>query len=331
MIVVNIIPTGLGAPIGGHAGDGLPAAKLLASVCDTLITHPNVLNASDINEMTDNMLYVEGSALDRFLEGKINLQPVKSNKVLVAVNAPVKNETINAVSAARATIGLDAFIVELNTPLVMIADKTPEGNATGHVTGVPELVYQLAAYEYNALAVATPIDCKKEVALDYFQNGGVNPWGGVEAIASRLISDAINKPVAHAPVEDGTIKIKELDFVCDPRIAAEMVSMCYLHCVLKGLHKAPSLGKGKINVRDVDVLVSPDGICGRPHRACREMGIPIIFVGDNTVSFADVPADRIKATTYFEAAGMIKGMEIGVTFESIIRPLPNTIVYRRKK
>ena len=71
MNIVHIIPTGVGAEIGGHAGDGNPSAKLLASICDNLITHPNVVNASDINEMTENTLYVEGSMLVRFLEGEI--------------------------------------------------------------------------------------------------------------------------------------------------------------------------------------------------------------------------------------------------------------------
>ena len=48
---VLLVPTGIGAAIGGHAGDATPVARLLASVCDTLVTHPNVVNASDINEM----------------------------------------------------------------------------------------------------------------------------------------------------------------------------------------------------------------------------------------------------------------------------------------
>ncbi|GAG26483.1 unnamed protein product, partial [marine sediment metagenome] len=52
--VVMIVPTGIGAEIGGHAGDAAPAARLLAGACDTLITHPNVVNASDINELPEN-------------------------------------------------------------------------------------------------------------------------------------------------------------------------------------------------------------------------------------------------------------------------------------
>ena len=46
---VLLVPTGIGAEIGGHAGDATPVAKLLAEACDTLVTHPNVVNASDFN------------------------------------------------------------------------------------------------------------------------------------------------------------------------------------------------------------------------------------------------------------------------------------------
>ena len=117
MNVVMIIPTGIGCEIGGHAGDATPAARLLGSVCDKLILHPNVVNASDINEMPENALYVEGSILDRFLEGKIELQEVKQNKILVIVNRPVLAETVNAVSATRVTLGIDVRIEELDVPL----------------------------------------------------------------------------------------------------------------------------------------------------------------------------------------------------------------------
>src|SRR5205823_3673184 len=65
--VVLLVPTGIGAEIGGHAGDAAPVARLLAEVCDTLITHPNVVNASDINEIPENSLYVEGSVICRLL------------------------------------------------------------------------------------------------------------------------------------------------------------------------------------------------------------------------------------------------------------------------
>ena len=45
MNIIFIVPTGIGASIGGHAGDATPAARLIASTCNKLILHPNVVNA----------------------------------------------------------------------------------------------------------------------------------------------------------------------------------------------------------------------------------------------------------------------------------------------
>ncbi len=288
MNVAFIIPTGLGCAIGGNAGDATPAAKLIAQTCDKLILHPNVVNASDINEMPPNALYVEGSILDRFLEGAIELQEVPSNKVLVVVSPPVKPETINAVNAARVTIGMDAEIVELKTPLVM-RGWIEDGVATGVAEGVEELILQVSGMCFNALAIASPIQVPDGVAMKYFRDSCscVNPWGGIEARVSRRIANAINKPVAHAPIEcEDTKYEKELyeilfNEVVDQRKAPEVCSSCYIHCVLKGLHQAPRIGRG-ISRSSVSCLISPVGCVGRPHKACFEARIPVIGVEENT-------------------------------------------------
>lgn len=330
MNVVMIIPTGIGCEIGGHAGDATPAARLLGSVCNKLILHPNVVNASDINEMPENALYVEGSILDRFLEGKIELEAVRSNRILVAVNKPVRSETVNAVNAARATLGIDAEIVELKHELRMWGHIKECGSAGGEVLGYAELAEQVSKLDFDALAIASLIKVDRRVAKKYFKEGGVNPWGGVEAKASKLIASALNCPVAHAPIQPVEVIEEErngaYDFVCDPRIAAEFVSNCFLHCVLKGLSKAPRIGKG-LGVKDVDVMVSPFGCWGRPHLACYRAGIPIIVVRENTTIYkkdlCGVPAwDKVVyVENYHEAAGVIAGMNIGISIESVRRPL----------
>ncbi|HDY89185.1 MAG TPA: DUF3326 domain-containing protein [bacterium] len=334
MNAVMIIPTGIGCEIGGHAGDATPAARLLGSVCDKLILHPNVVNASDINEMPENALYVEGSVLDRFLEGKLELQEVKQNKILVVVNKPILAETINAVSATRATLGIDAKMVELNTPLKMIGKISTEGIAGGDVFGWKELLEQVSKYEFDALAIASLIEVKKSVSMYYYQNGGINPWGGVEAKASKLIANKLNKPIAHAPIQSEddkeSDKAGEWDFITDPRIASEIISKCYLHCVLKGLHKAPRIGKG-LSIEDVDVMVSPVGCWGRPHYACIEAGIPIIVVKENTCVLNKEPTDDvIIVENYLEAAGVVSAMKAGITIESVRRPLKKTVINNEK-
>jgi hypothetical protein len=332
MNTVMIIPTGIGCEIGGHAGDATPAAKLIGSVSDKLILHPNVVNASDINEMPENALYVEGSILDRFLEGDVQLEEVRSNRILVVVNKPARAETINAVSASRATLGIDARILELEVPLQMTGFFNNDGSAGGKVTGVRELANQVKScgYDYDALAIASLIEVSKETAEYYWKNGGVNPWGGVEAIVSKLIATMINKPVAHAPVEPESEREKLsagwYHFVCDPRVAAEIISECYLHCVLKGLWKAPRLGTGLTN-KDIDYLITPMGCVGRPHHACMEAGIPIIAVKENKSVLNDaMPSDWIYLNNYVEVAGFLQAKKIGITIESVRRPLNETII-----
>lgn len=327
MNVVLIIPTGIGAEIGGHAGDGNPVAKLIGAVSSKVILHPNVVNASDINEMPENALYVEGSILDRFLEGKIQLSEVRSNRILVAVNSPVRNETVNAVSAARSTIGASASIVVLETPLILRATKGASGEATGVVLGWRELVNQVRGYDFDALAVTSPIEVDPDVALDYLTNGGVNPWGGVEARASRLIATELNKPTAHAPMGD---TLEEFNEIVDPRMAAELVSMCYLHCVLKGLHKAPRIGPG-IGVEDVDCLVTPVGCVGTPHRECLKRSIPIIAVKENTTCLNDpMPDDFIFVDNYLGAVGIIIALKAGIDPASNRRPLVHTHILKEE-
>jgi hypothetical protein len=118
---VFLVPTGIGAEIGGHAGDATPAARVIATACDTLVTHPNVVNASDLNEMPENGLYVEGSSITQLLMGTAGLQRVRANRVLVLIDAHETevfvNDTVNTVSAARATYGFDCVkVVKLDPP-----------------------------------------------------------------------------------------------------------------------------------------------------------------------------------------------------------------------
>jgi len=335
MLGIFIVPTGIGAEIGGHAGDANPAAKLIASCCDKLIVHPNVVNGSDINEMTDNMFYVEGSILDRFLEGKIQLKPVKSNKVLVVTNAPVSYATINPVSAARATIGLNAEVLELEEDLVMEA-TFDKGCATGNVEGWEDLVAQVSEYDFDALAIHSPIDIPREVELGYFNSGkGVNPMGGVEARASRLIADALNKPVAHAPIDDSTPDDPDMyhafEQIAEPRLAPEFLSNYFLQCVLKGLWRAPRIGTG-ISVDEVDFMVTPVGCVGRPHLACLDKGISVIAVKENKTCLNDVmPEEFILVENYLEAAGLVQAMKSGISPESVRRPLKYTTVYKNEE
>src|SRR5580658_4388051 len=143
--VVMLVPTGVGAEVGGHAGDAGPAALLLGSVCDHLITHPNVVNASDINELPANGQYVEGSVICRFLLGTAGLLRVRSNRIIVVVDdheTPwLTDSAINSLNAARATYGLDCpRIVRLKPSVGLKAEYSSSGRAVGTVENLQHLV-----------------------------------------------------------------------------------------------------------------------------------------------------------------------------------------------
>jgi len=319
MNTVFIIPTGIGCKIGGHAGDATPAFKLVASISDVAICHPNVVNASDINEMPDNAWYVEGSILDRFLEGEICLKKPRSNKILLVVNKPITSLTMNAVSAARHTIGCEIEICELDFPFEMWGNFNPDGSAGGSHYGTASLITQIEGYNFDALAIASPIYLPKEVNLHYLRNGGINPWGGIEAIVSRLIATQINKPVAHAPIENEDPEIATFDEIVEPRIAAEVLSSAYIHCVFKGLHKAPRISKTGLHVSDIDCLITPWQCFGRPHRACIKAGIDILGVKENSTCL-DIELTEDVAywvDNYVEAVGWLKCKGIGITRYSV--------------
>lgn len=332
MNVVMIIPTGIGCEVGGDAGDAMPSAKLLAANCDNLIIHPNVVNASDINEMDDSMWYVEGSVLDRFLQGQIALEDVYSNKILLIVNKPLMNETINSVNAARHTLGVDIQITELKTPLTLQGIFKPDGRASGLMTGEIEACQQI--YEeskqrsFDVIAIQTIIDVNEETTEHYLTKGGVNPWGGAEAICSRYFAREFEIQCAHSPYESGILK--NFNEVVDPRMAAELVSVSYLHCILKGLQKAPkvieysSMAKSTLRVDDIDIMVSPDGCWDTPHEACANWEIPIIFVRENKTIYKPHKNDIkncIFVDNYVEAAGVISVMKAGITIQSVRRPI----------
>ena len=337
---VLVIPTGIGAEIGGHAGDATPVARLLASVCDTLITHPNVVNASDLNELPANGLYVEGSIISRFLMGSISLQRVRSNRVLVIIDAHPNERftraTVNAVNGARATYGLPCErIVVLDPPLPTRGRYASSGRAAGAVDELERVFDALDSRrgEYDAVAISTVIDIDVPHA-SYFASRGeiVNPWGGVEAMLTHAVSTIYDVPSAHAPMMESE-EIANMDpGVIDPRMAAEVVSLTFFQSVLKGLHKAPRISKrarpNSLTAHDVSCLVIPDGCLGLPTLAALEQNIPVIAVRENRslmhndLTMLPWAAGQLHVVeNYWEAAGLMAAMKEGMDPTSVRRPL----------
>ena len=343
--IALLVPTGIGAEIGGHAGDAAPVARLLAACCDTLITHPNVVNASDINEIPENGLYVEGSVICRLLMGTAGLERVRSNRVLVVIDAHrdelFVNAAINSVNAARASYGLRCpEIIQLDPPVKLRARYTTSGAAAGRVEEFDGLSAILDKYRgrYDAVALSSVIDVPHDYHMEYFQCEGsmVNPGGGVEAMLTHAVSSLHDIPSAHSPMLESR-DIANMDpGVVDPRMAAEAVSTTFLQCTLKGLQRSPRIVTDRgamqrpsvITAEDVSCLVIPDGCLGLPTLAALEQGIPVIAVRENrnlmrndltTLPWA---ADQLHVVNnYWEAAGVIAAMKAGIAPESVRRPI----------
>ena len=71
------------------------------------------------------------------------------------------------------------------------------------------------------------------------------------------------------------------------RMAAEVVSITFLQCILRGMQRSPRIvdqdrtDMSGVGVEDVSCLVIPDGCLGLPVLAALQQGIPTVAVKEN--------------------------------------------------
>jgi hypothetical protein len=134
--------------IGGYAGDGLPSAKLLSTVADILITHPNVINGASLYWPMNNVLYVEGYALDEFANHRLALKRLQksSQKIGLLLDKAIEPELrirhIQVADSARATLGINVAecVVTSQDVKVEVKDVTEGGSSWGSVGNTETLV-----------------------------------------------------------------------------------------------------------------------------------------------------------------------------------------------
>lgn len=345
--VVYIVPTGVGAAQGGHAGDATPVLKAISSLADLVFTHPNVVNASDINEITANAMYIEGSLLSSFLMGAIGLARRRQNRVLVLVGTHPEqtyvDSAINAVNAARSTYGFACSAI-VSVPVSMRVVWSASGRASGEITGIDNLLNILRQHQdtYDAIAITSVIDIEPAMRDHYLEKGqheleSVNPWGGVEAMLTHTISMATNSPSAHGPMMPSR-EVDNLDYgVVDARIAAEMISFTYFQCVLKGLQQSPLVvdisTPHALTASDINAIVIPKGCFGLPIYAALHQNIKVIAVADKIYAADQTklvrslpwqPGQYTEVANYKEALGELTCLKSGITPASISRPLATT-------
>lgn len=341
---VLIIPTGIDAQIGGHCGDASVLARYIASACDTLITHPNVVNAADFNELTDNTLYVEGSTITRLLMGQIGLKKVRANRMCVIMDTSpdryINTEIVNAVSTARMTLGLDCDVLEIPDLARYTTQYSSSGRVIGQITNLEHLFHAIEKVQddYDTFALTSFINVPEGLEITYFKDDTIiNPWGGIEAMLTHACVEHFKKPFAHSPM--GTVKevydkIKEVGII-DPRKASETASITYLNCILKGLYRTPKIVSYEdgLNVSDVSCVIIPDQCVGLPVLACIEQDIPIIAVKNTNIMRNDVtqlpcpPRKFFRANNYLEAVGIMNCLKSGIAIDTIQRPIPATTYF----
>ncbi|KAK1279621.1 hypothetical protein QJS04_geneDACA003007 [Acorus gramineus] len=338
-----IVPTGVGASIGGFAGDALPVARTLAgSVVDCLISHPNVLNAAMLYWPMPNALYVEGYALDRFAEGLWALKPVHQNKVGLVLDAGMEEELrtrhLQVADATRASLGLPVMeCIITDAPLEVEMWIDPQsGQSTGRIRRPDSLLRAVQSLveqsQINAVAVVGRFPDEDIQELDDYRQGkGIDILAGVEAVISHLVVREFQIPCAHAPA---LLPLPLSSSLC-PRSAAEEIGYTFLPCVLSGLGNAPqyvvrgleSLERGCIVASDVDSVILPINACGGDGalafaRSLRNKPL-IIAVEENETVLDDTPdklgIEAVKVSNYWEAIGVIAAHKAGIDPKSLRR------------
>jgi hypothetical protein len=232
----------------------------------------------------------------------------------------------------------------LEDKMLMRSLYSSSGRAVGRIDYFDRVYDVLNKYRrgYDAVALSSVIKVPENFHRDYYRQDMVNPWGGVEAMLTHAISLLLDIPSAHSPMLESR-EILDLELgVIDPRKSAEIVSVTFLHCILKGLHKSPKILDGTVTqghpgiltVNDVSCLVIPDGCVGIPTLAALEQGIPVIAVKENKNrmlnNLADLPFQPGKlfmVDNYLEAVGVMSALRAGVAVSAVRRPLAFTNVY----
>ncbi len=333
-----MIPTGVGAAMGGYGGDAMPYLSLLASVTDVLITHPNVANAAMFQKLPENALYVEGYGLDQFMRGRWGLRPVRANRLGVVWDAgmepAMRTLHLNVLDAVQTVYGIE-FVGHITTqaPVDVRCELSEAGCSTGALKN-PEVILEacrrLAEAGATAMALCVQLpEAPEAVETAYKSGGGVDPIGGIEAILSHLVVSELGLPCAHAPVFPWEQARPVTEERVDPRAASEFITATFLPCVLTGLHRAPQFvippatpRPGDLTVEDLDALVVPaDALGGLPVLAALGRRIPVISVESNTTVLSVSPScfenGLIRPVrSYEEAAGVLQLMRLGLRPET---------------
>ena len=262
-LIAFVVPTGIGASIGGYAGDASQYARLFAKDFNVIV-NPNVVNAACFSGITSNMLYTEGWTLSQFVKGNINLIPSEQNKIGVifdkGISQGILNVHLNTINAVKTVYGIEIEAYEITEePCEVKFFNTSSGISSGSVMNNNTLLQtgkKLLEKGVNVIAVVCKFD---EPPEDNYKDGNeVDIVGGVEAVISHYLTRELQVPVVHAPAFENITITKDL---VDAKAAAEYITPTFLPCLLIALKNAPLFSSKKveqyINIKDLNALVMP--------------------------------------------------------------------------
>ncbi len=294
-----VVPTGIGASIGGYAGDAGAYVRKFAKKA-MMIVNPNVVNAGGFSAITDNMLYTEGYTLDSFFKGEVNLLPSIDNKIGIiydkAIPEDVLNVHINTQNAVKTVYGVNIHSYCVTEKEVGVEFfMTEDGISVGSVKNIETLKQackKLLDEGCEAIAIVCLFEDPENDNADYANGQGADPVGGVEAVISHYISKEFKVPCAHSPAfVDYTI----YPDLVNPKSASEYITPTFLPCILLGLSQAPKITTDDrgINIEDLDFLVMPYNSLGSvPVFEALKRGIKIYAVRENSTEL-DVTNEKL--------------------------------------
>jgi len=295
-----VVPTGVGASIGGYAGDASAYARKFAQN-SYLIVNPNVVNAGGFSGITENMFYVEGYSLDSFFKGEINLIPSQNNKIGIiydkSIPQDVLNVHINTQNAVKTVYGTDICAYEITDCEVgvdfYLNDSGISVGCVKDISTIERACTKLIHKGCEAIAIVCLFKDAENQNEDYSNGIGVDPVGGIEAIISHDISMKFKIPCAHSPAFEDYQIYSDL---VNPKSASEYITPTFLPCILLGLSQAPKittdLNKG-INISNLNYLVMPYNSLGSPAVIeATERNIPVYAVKENS-TVLDVTKEKL--------------------------------------
>ncbi len=331
--VVLIVPTGVGASIGGYAGDAIPVARTMAEICDRLITHPNVLNGAQLYWGNPNTFYVEGYGLDKFASSDWGLKPVRKNRVGLILDRGIEEDLrlrhLQAADAVRATLGIhltDYIITDADLGVQLCDGPSSASWGTignpGSLLRAAEVIIRQGRAEAIAVVARFPDDENSLALQNYRHGGGVDQLAGAEAVISHLIVRTFHIPCAHAPA----LMPLPLDPELSPRAAAEELGYTFLPCILVGLSGAPqfiqrtpnyTLAPEDIWAEGVDAVVVPANACGGSailSFSNKKASIIAVFENQTQIQVPPEPLGikAIKVNSYLEALGVLVAHRAGI-------------------